>query len=59
MPRNPYEPKGFDKVSPSAKLMRGLSELFGSGRKRWLAEQAEKAKQVEREEGGVASPKDS
>jgi hypothetical protein len=57
MARNPYEPKGFtDKWSWPALLMRGSSELFGRGRKRWLADQAEKAKQAEREEGGPASP---
>jgi hypothetical protein len=57
MARNPYEPKGFtDKWSWPALLLRGFSELFGSGRKRWLAEQAEQAKQTERQDGGTASP---
>ena len=56
MGRNPYEPKGFDKWSWPALLLRGFSELFGSGRKRWLAEQAAKAEQAELEEGDAAPP---
>lgn len=50
MARNPYEPKGFDKWAAPAILLRGLSELFGSGRKRWLAEQAEKSKHSEKDD---------
>jgi hypothetical protein len=45
MARDPYEPKGVDKWGGPAVLLRGLSELFGSGRKRWLAEQARKSEQ--------------
>ena len=56
MARNPYEPKGFDKWAWTALLLRGFSELFGSGRKRWLAEQAEKTKQADREKGSEAPP---
>jgi len=59
MARNPYEPKGFDKWGPTAWLVRGVNELFGSGRKRWLEEQARKAKRGERDESGAASPEDS
>ena len=56
MVRDPYELKRFDKWSPSARVLRGSSELVGGGRKRWLADQAEKAKQPERKEDRAASP---
>lgn len=52
MARNPYEPKGWEKWSWPALLFRGFSELFGSGRKRWLADQAEKAEQAKRGDDG-------
>jgi hypothetical protein len=57
MAPNPYEPKGFtDKWSWPALLVRGVSELFGGGRKRRLTEQAEKANRAEREERDPTSP---